>query len=62
MLSEPGVWLAADTATVDDIRDALGEVLASPGTRRALSGLPREIGELPGPEVALRAVAHLVTT
>lgn len=56
-----GVSLRADAADADQIRDALSQVLASPGRRRRLHAVALELSTLPGPAAAITAVEALVS-
>lgn len=55
-----GLTLPADTSGVDQVRDALASVLWSPAVRQNLAAIRRDLRALPGPDVAVRAVAELV--
>lgn len=55
-----GVSLRADAADVDQIRNALGRVLASPELRRKLHAVATEISTSPGPAAAITAIEALV--
>jgi len=54
-----GLSLPADTARVDQIRDAVAEVLTSALTRRKLEALRDEIDALPALDEAIEAVSVL---
>lgn len=55
-----GLSLPADTAKIEQVRDAVAAVLTSPATRQKLEAVRDEIYALPGLDGAIRAVSDLV--
>ena len=56
-----GKSLRADTATIEDVRQAIAEILGSHPMRRRLESMRDEILATPGPDQAVQALTDLAT-